>query len=80
MQVGTPQYICPEYLRTGKYSLQSDVYALGMVMLGLLSGIDKGAVVPLVEKACTSFIERGDRASIQQVGRTCMHLLRHVNW
>lgn len=28
----------PEYMRTGEYSARSDVYALGMVLLQLLTG------------------------------------------
>ncbi len=36
--VGSPLYMAPEVIRGGKASVQSDIYALGMVMYMLLAG------------------------------------------
>jgi len=50
IQVGTPQYVDPEYMRSGMFSTKSDIYALGMVMLQVLSGQER-ALVSSVEEA-----------------------------
>eukprot|EP00798_Chlamydomonas_sp_ICE-L_P024111 gene24111-9686_t len=42
--VGTIAYMDPEYLRSGQFSTRSDVYALGMVMLQMLT-VDFPAVL-----------------------------------
>ncbi|GIL56808.1 hypothetical protein Vafri_12109 [Volvox africanus] len=36
--VGTFEYMDPEYMQTAQYSARSDVYALGMIMLQMLTG------------------------------------------
>ncbi|KAK1426154.1 hypothetical protein QVD17_14823 [Tagetes erecta] len=36
--VGTPMYLDPEYVRTGKFKIESDVYSFGVVLFELLSG------------------------------------------
>jgi eukaryotic-like serine/threonine-protein kinase len=38
MQIGSPLYMSPEVIRGAKASVQSDIYALGMVMYMLLAG------------------------------------------
>jgi serine/threonine protein kinase len=37
--VGTPLYLDPDYLRTGRVSASSDVYALGIILMQLLTGL-----------------------------------------
>lgn len=49
--VGTLTYVDPEYMRTGEYSTKSDVYALGVVMLQLLTSHDKNSLISFVERA-----------------------------
>eukprot|EP00197_Chlamydomonas_leiostraca_P000020 CAMPEP_0202886216 /NCGR_PEP_ID=MMETSP1391-20130828/42060_1 /ASSEMBLY_ACC=CAM_ASM_000867 /TAXON_ID=1034604 /ORGANISM="Chlamydomonas leiostraca, Strain SAG 11-49" /LENGTH=972 /DNA_ID=CAMNT_0049569485 /DNA_START=65 /DNA_END=2985 /DNA_ORIENTATION=+ len=49
--VGTLAFVDPEYLRTGQFSPRSDTYALGVMMLQLLTGQDGSQVVALVEGA-----------------------------
>ncbi|XP_024190670.1 U-box domain-containing protein 35 isoform X2 [Rosa chinensis] len=49
--VGTMCYIDPEYQRTGVISPKSDVYALGMVILQLLTAKPAIAITHLVETA-----------------------------
>ncbi|XP_010919905.2 U-box domain-containing protein 35 [Elaeis guineensis] len=49
--VGTFFYIDPEYQRTGLVSPQSDTYALGMVILGLLTAKSPMGLAHIVEKA-----------------------------
>ncbi|XP_050385376.1 U-box domain-containing protein 35-like [Argentina anserina] len=49
--VGTMCYIDPEYQRTGVISPKSDVYALGMVILQLLTAKPAVAITHLVETA-----------------------------
>uniref|UniRef100_A0A1D1ZGN6 RING-type E3 ubiquitin transferase n=1 Tax=Anthurium amnicola TaxID=1678845 RepID=A0A1D1ZGN6_9ARAE len=49
--VGTFCYIDPEYQRTGMLSLKSDVYALGMVMLQLLTAKPPMGLAHIVEMA-----------------------------
>lgn len=49
--VGTISFMDPEYLRTGQFSTKSDVYALGMVMLQLLTGVQSPSVVSQAEAA-----------------------------
>ena len=36
--LGTPGYMCPTYMRTRKYGERSEVFAVGMVLLELLTG------------------------------------------
>jgi serine/threonine protein kinase len=56
--VGTPLYLDPENLWSGKVSPGSDVYALGVILLQLLGGL---AVAPAqVEQA----LEKGDLAAV----------------
>ncbi|KAD5961339.1 hypothetical protein E3N88_12812 [Mikania micrantha] len=57
---GTPCYIDPEYQRTGLVSPRSDVYALGMVILQLLTARPVIAVTHVVETA----LENGELASV----------------
>ncbi|KAD5961478.1 hypothetical protein E3N88_12951 [Mikania micrantha] len=57
---GTPCYIDPEYQRTGLVSPKSDVYALGMVILQLLTARPVIAVTHVVETA----LEDGELASV----------------
>ncbi|KAL8210815.1 hypothetical protein R6Q57_005252 [Mikania cordata] len=57
---GTPCYIDPEYQRTGLVSPKSDVYALGMVILQLLTARPVIAVTHVVETA----LENGELASV----------------
>eukprot|EP00249_Psilotum_nudum_P023500 c28897_g1_i2 orf=297-3086(-) len=49
--VGTFAYIDPEYQRTGVVCPRSDVYALGIVMLQLLTGLPPVGVMAKVENA-----------------------------
>jgi len=49
--VGTLGYLDPEYMRTGVASPQSDLYALGVVMLQMLTGIENSTVVDVVQTA-----------------------------
>lgn len=49
--VGTFAYIDPEYQRTGIFCPRSDVYALGIVMLQLLTGKGPIGVTNIVENA-----------------------------
>jgi serine/threonine protein kinase len=49
--MGTMAYIDPDYQRTGIISCESDVYALGVVMLQILSGRPAVGVTELVENA-----------------------------
>jgi len=49
--VGTFFYIDPEYQRTGQVSPKSDTYALGMVILQLLTGKPPMGLAHIVEKA-----------------------------
>ena len=37
-QVGTPGYMDPEWLRTGEFHRHSDVYAMGLTMLQVVTG------------------------------------------
>ncbi|GLC46283.1 hypothetical protein PLESTM_001853700 [Pleodorina starrii] len=48
--VGTFQYMDPEYMQTGQYSARSDVYALGLVLLQMLTGRQGKEVISQVEK------------------------------
>ncbi|KAD5961484.1 hypothetical protein E3N88_12957 [Mikania micrantha] len=57
---GTPCYIDPEYQRTGLVSPKSDVYALGMVILQLLTARPVIAVTHVVETT----LENGELASV----------------
>lgn len=36
--LGTPQYMPPEYIREGRFQIESDIYACGVVLYELLSG------------------------------------------
>ncbi|GIL84460.1 hypothetical protein Vretifemale_13075 [Volvox reticuliferus] len=47
--VGTFEYMDPEYMQTAQYSARSDVYALGMVMLQMLTGKGGKQVISQVE-------------------------------
>jgi serine/threonine protein kinase len=49
--VGTLFYMDPEYQRTGQVSTKSDTYALGMVLLQLLTGKPPVGLADLVEQA-----------------------------
>lgn len=49
--VGTLCYIDPEYQRTGRVSTKSDIYALGVVILQLLTGKPAVGIAYLVEDA-----------------------------
>eukprot|EP00798_Chlamydomonas_sp_ICE-L_P017200 gene17200-23519_t len=49
--VGTIRYMDPEYLSRGEFSARSDVYALGIVMLQMLTGVDDKHVISMVEKS-----------------------------
>ncbi|CAI0449642.1 unnamed protein product [Linum tenue] len=62
--VGTLCYIDPEYQRTGLISPKSDVYALGMVILQLLTGKPAMALAHLVERA----MEEGQLARLLDSG------------
>lgn len=62
--VGTFSYIDPEYQRTGQLSPKSDTYALGMVILQLLTGKPPVGVAPAVESA----LERGSLADVLDSG------------
>ena len=35
---GTPGYLCPEFMKNGTASLKTDIYALGVVMLEMITG------------------------------------------
>jgi serine/threonine protein kinase len=49
--VGTLFYMDPEYQRTGQVSLKSDTYALGMVLLQLLTAKPAVGLADIVERA-----------------------------
>ncbi|MCO5574526.1 hypothetical protein L7F22_028312 [Adiantum nelumboides] len=51
MPAGTFAYMDPEYLRTGSFGPHSDVFALGIVILQVLTGRQPVGVVSLVEAA-----------------------------
>ncbi|KAI5068289.1 hypothetical protein GOP47_0016634 [Adiantum capillus-veneris] len=51
MPAGTFAYMDPEYLRTGSFGPHSDVFALGIVILQILTGRQPVGVVNLVEAA-----------------------------
>ncbi|KAJ3708461.1 hypothetical protein LUZ61_012166 [Rhynchospora tenuis] len=36
--IGTRGYMCPEYVREGKFSVKSDVYSFGVLLLEIMSG------------------------------------------
>ncbi|GLI66119.1 hypothetical protein VaNZ11_009830 [Volvox africanus] len=47
--VGTFEYMDPEYMQTAQFSARSDVYALGMIMLQMLTGKSGKQVISYVE-------------------------------
>lgn len=49
--VGTLCYIDPEYQRTGRVSTKSDTYALGMVILQLLTSKPAAGIAYMIEQA-----------------------------
>ncbi|EOA12722.1 hypothetical protein CARUB_v10028126mg [Capsella rubella] len=61
--VGTLCYIDPEYQRTGRISPKSDVYALGMIILQLLTGQQAMALTYTVEIA----MENNDDEELIQI-------------
>lgn len=62
--VGTFFYIDPEYQRTGQVSLKSDTYALGVVILQLLTGKPPMGITYIVETA----MESGSLADVLDSG------------
>lgn len=63
--VGTPSYMDPEYLRTGRFGPKSDTYSLGVILLQMLTGKDAGRVVSVVEAALARC--QGDPASFATI-------------
>jgi serine/threonine protein kinase len=51
---GTPGYMDPDYEQNGSLSCESDVYALGIVMLQMLSGLPAAEVIECVRDAIVS--------------------------
>eukprot|EP00271_Cylindrocystis_brebissonii_P014148 TRINITY_DN35402_c0_g1_i1.p1 TRINITY_DN35402_c0_g1~~TRINITY_DN35402_c0_g1_i1.p1 ORF type:complete len:1257 (-),score=238.76 TRINITY_DN35402_c0_g1_i1:585-4355(-) len=56
---GTFGYIDPEWIQTGEFTTSSDIYALGFVMLQLLTGLRRiQAVHSALEKECGNYIPK----------------------
>lgn len=50
-RIGTPPYMAPEQLETGRVSIQSDIYSLGLLMFELFTGQPFHRTVALQELA-----------------------------
>lgn len=59
--VGSPSYVDPEYARSGRFSVASDTYSFGVVLLQLLSGRDASAVIGAFESAMDRARRSGGR-------------------